>query len=107
MNNTENFRYETDTEHPDEVVFNEGIHEEYYNIYKPDGTLLARSCNTLALNDVLLQIMRKKLEGYTLVMDGDENRENVSQLTLDGRVKNAPYSLNEISDNQLFDLLGF
>ena len=48
-----------------------------------------------------------KLEGYTLVMDGDENRENVSQLTLDGRVKNAPHNLNEISDNQLFDLLGF
>lgn len=100
-------RYETDTEHPNEVVFNENLHEEYYNIYKPDGSLLARSCNMLALNDVLLQVRRKKLEGYTLLMDDDEGNEEVipSKLTLDGRVKPCPHSLGYIDDCQLEDLV--
>ena len=71
--------YETDTEHPNEVIFNENIHDKYFNIYKPDGTLLARSCNSLALNDVRIQIMQKKLKGYTVTVDGQDIKAEINE----------------------------
>lgn len=96
--------YQTDTEHPDEVIFNENVHEEYYNIYKPDGMLLARSNNMLALHDALLQIQRKKLKGYTLAMDGSDEK---SEMTLDAMVRPCPPTLGKIDEDQMCDILGF
>ncbi len=67
--------YVTDIEHPDEVVWNENIPNTEIYIWKPDGTLLGHSNNDLVINDVLIQIKKKKLKGYYASVTPDDNKQ--------------------------------
>jgi hypothetical protein len=42
------------------------IHEETMVAYNPDGTILTITNNVLCLNDILIQIRMRELEGYTV-----------------------------------------
>jgi hypothetical protein len=95
--------YATETEHPDEVIFNTEVQDEFYEIYKPNGELLARSNSHLALNDALLQIKRKKLNGYTISTDGGEHKSAINTF---GHVPNPPANLCTTVSKQLRDLYG-
>lgn len=94
--------YQTETEHPNEVIFNENVHESPVYIFKPDGTLLGVTDNELVFNDFRLQVKRKKLDGYTISMDGGLTKTEVDNT---GHIKKWPDNLFNIVEYQLDELI--
>lgn len=89
--------YNTDTTNPDRVVVDTDIHDPLVDVYDPDGNLIVTTDSDLVFNDIRIQILRKKLTGYTVAMHGSSEKHVIDT---DGRVENWPADMFDTSVRQ-------
>lgn len=90
------------TEVSDDYVFVHDIEENFCEIFSPDNKLIVKTNNVYCVNDIMIQIRKKKLEGYYVMFNGYK-----LEITNYGRIKNPPKGFFEIYAKQLRKLLGF
>ena len=83
------------------VVINE-IAEPISELFHPDGTKIGTITSNLQVNDICIQIMKQKLEGYYFMFEGKK-----VVIENDGRIYNAPFGFYNKHSEQLRELLGF
>lgn len=78
------------------------IYENTVSVHEPNGELIAETNNILIINDMLIQIRRKRLNGY-YIMSSENVRYDIDE---DGRIIGGKDLFN-VYDEQLKELCGF
>jgi c-di-GMP-related signal transduction protein len=65
------------------------IHEDTVTVFNPDSSILVVTNNQLCINDLLLQIKEKQLEGYTIKRD---NCDDIHEITPSGHILGPGYA---------------